>query len=253
MTGPDLRRAYVDAVKRMVTGYAVLGRNQAFETYNALGHYDTKADGWSLPRQCLPLTLLTKGQLDLIEELLIELGRQGIAGDCIEAGIWRGGAVIAMRSVLDAWDMRDRQVIGADSFAGIPPSTEFRHDPVDAWTDRWVASFDEVSANIARAGLGEGRIELLPGLFADSLPGLVDRRFAFIRLDSDSHDSVMESLTWLYPLLSPGGAIVIDDWHLFGCKLAVERYRERNGITAPIQVAHGNAYWFKDLHIQGAN
>ena len=35
--------------------------------------------------------------------------------------------------------------------------------------------------------------------------------FALIRLDSDSYDSVEESLVYLYPLLSPGGVIIIDD------------------------------------------
>lgn len=253
MTEPDLRRAYVDAVKRMVTGYSALGGDREFEAYNALSHYDIKAGGWTVPRQCLPLTLLAKGQLDLIEELLIELGHRGVAGDCIEAGIWRGGAVIAMRAVLDAWGMADRQVIAADSFAGIPASTQFLHDPVDLWPDRWIASLDEVTANIARAGMLDGRIELLAGLFADSLPGLAERQFAFIRLDSDSHDSVMDSLTWLYPLLAPGGVVVIDDWHLFGCKLAVDRYRERHGITDPIHVTHGNGYWFKGQDFSGTD
>lgn len=246
MTDIDLRKSYVEAVKRMVSGYSLLGGDCAFEDYVPLSLYDVKQGDWSLPRQCLPMTLLTKGQLDLIEDLLVDLGERGVEGDCIEAGIWRGGAVMLMRAVLDARGMAERQVIAADSFSGIPPSTQFRHDPVDLWTDRWVASLEEVGANLARGGMRDGRIELLAGLFADSLPSLADRRFAFIRLDSDSHDSVMDSLTWLYPQLSPGGVIVIDDWHLFGCRLAVDRYREQNGITAPVEVRSGNGYWYKD-------
>lgn len=242
MTGqrPDL-----DAVKRMVTGFDRLGGGGDFARFVPLSLYDAKAAAWTVARKDLPLTLLTKAQLDLVEELLVGIGQRGVPGDCIEAGVWRGGTVILMRAVLDAHGMADRQVIAADSFAGIPPSTRFLHDPVDLWPDRWIASLDEVQANIAGAGMGDPRIEFVEGLFADSLPRLAGRQLAFARLDSDSHDSVMDSLTWLYPLLMPGGAILIDDWHLFGCRLAVDRYRQQHGITDPIQTVAGNGYWFK--------
>jgi len=246
LTLPESARVRIERIKQMVTGYDRLGKGIEFDDYNALKFYNVKERQWNLRREDLPLTLLTKGQLDLIDDLLVRIGESNVPGDCIEAGVWRGGAVITMRAVLDALGLADRQVIAADSFAGIPPNTRFRHDPVDLWTDRWIASLDEVRGNLANAGMLDGRIELLEGLFAETLPNLTDHRFAFIRLDSDSHDSVTDSLETLYPLLNPGGVILIDDWHLIGCRIAVDSYRNAHGIVSPITVRAGNGYWIKD-------
>lgn len=244
-SGPHCRLGRVDSIKRAVTGYDRLGQGMEFADFNALKFYNVQANGWNLPRASVPQTLLTKGQLDLIEDLLTDLAEREVPGDCIEAGVWRGGAVILMRVILDTLGLADRQVVAADSFAGIPPSTRFQHDPVDLWPDRWIASLDEVKSNVAAMGLQDGRIEFLEGLFTETLPSLAGRQFSFIRLDSDSHDSVTDSLVALYPLLVPGGVIVIDDWHLIGCRLAVDSYRTNNGILDPINVRAGNGYWTK--------
>lgn len=246
MSLSDPARDRIERIKRMVTGFDRLGAGREFSDYNVLTFYNVKERRWNLPRKDLPLTLLTRGQLDLLDDLLRGIHERGIPGDCIEAGVWRGGAVMAIRAILDELGLADRQVIAADSFAGIPPNTRFRHDPVDLWSDRWIASLAEVRSSIAAAGMDDGRIEFLEGLFADTLPGLAERRFAFIRLDSDSHDSVLDSLEALYPLLNPGGTIVIDDWHLIGCRLAVDSYRAAQGITCPITAAAGNGYWIKE-------
>jgi O-methyltransferase len=245
MTASNPRGQCIELIKRKVTGFDRLGAGTDFADYNALRFYNAQRAEWNLPRESVPLTLLTKAQLDLIEDLLIGIEARGVAGDCIEAGVWRGGAIITIRAILDALGMAEKQLIAADSFAGIPPSMRFRHDPVDLWTDRWVASLEEVKANVAEAGMQDGRIEFLQGLFGDTLSGLAGRRFAFIRLDSDSHDSVMDSLEWLYPLLNPGGIILVDDWHLFGCRLAIDNYRKHHRITDPIEVCAGNGFWIK--------
>jgi len=48
----------------------------------------------------------------------------GVPGDVLEAGVWRGGATIFARGVLEAHGVRDRRVWVADSFAGLPPSVQ---------------------------------------------------------------------------------------------------------------------------------
>jgi predicted O-methyltransferase YrrM len=108
-----------------------------------------------------------------------------------------------------------------------------------------VAGLEEVQQNIARFGLLDDRIEFVPGFFANTLPHLKGRQFAVMRLDSDSYDSVEESLVYLYPLLSKGGIIIIDDWHLVGCRVAVENFRAREGLAEPIVEYEKNAYWVK--------
>ncbi len=237
--------AYIEEIKQAICNYPALGNGVPFAEFNALVHYDQQRSRWLIEPDARPMTLLSKGQLDLIEEAICDLQARSVPGDYIEAGIWRGGAIILMRALLDACAIADRRVFAADSFQGIPKNTKFRHDPVDLWEDRWAASLDEVKTNIARFGLLDERIQFVPGYFEDSLAALADEEFALIRLDSDSYDSVMTSLEHLYPRLSAGGIIIIDDWHLPGCRMAVDAYRRSHAICEPMLSKAGNGYWTK--------
>ncbi|TKD53174.1 TylF/MycF/NovP-related O-methyltransferase [Sphingomonas baiyangensis] len=246
-----LRTAYLDLLKRSITNYAYLGGEATFEDFRCVDHYDVDAGQWRIDPLSRPITLLRKGQLDLIEEAVLLMDELNVPGDFLEAGIWRGGAVLFMRALLEAYEIGGRRVFAADSFAGIPANTRATNDPVDRWSDRWVASEAEVRANIARFGLLDERVVFVPGFFEQSLPAMGQQRFALIRLDSDSYDSVETSLEYLYPLVSKGGLVIIDDWHLPGCRQAVEDYRARHGITDPIQEHDANAIWSK-MHEYGA-
>jgi O-methyltransferase len=239
------RSAYIELIKRSITNYNYLGGDARFDGFRCVTHYDVSEARWTIDPLARPLTLLTKGQLDLIENAVLAVEEKGVPGDFIEAGVWRGGVIILMRALISAYGIAERKVVAADSFAGIPKNVRARNDPVDLWRDRWVASLEEVQKNIERFGLLDDRIAFVAGFFADSLRRLAGNRFALIRLDSDSYDSVEDSLVYLYPLLSKGGVIIIDDWHLAGCQAAVLNYRSRYGVEGEIKVHEQNAYWVK--------
>lgn len=239
------RDAYIDLIKRSITNYSYLGGETSLEEFRCVTHYDLQEARWTIDPLARPLTLLTKSQLDLIETAVLIVEENAVPGDFIEAGVWRGGAIILMRALLNAHGIAHRKVVAADSFAGIPKNQRAVNDPVDLWRDRWVASREEVTENIERFGLLDDRIVFVEGFFADTLRHLVGNKFALIRLDSDSYDSVEESLLYLYPMLSKGGVIIIDDWHLAGCQAAVLNYRQRYGVNEEIKVQDGNAYWTK--------
>lgn len=239
------RDAYIDLIKRSVTNYEYLGGDASFENFRCVTHYDLQRSEWKIDPMSRPLTLLTKAQLDLVEKSVRTVVQNQVPGDFIEAGVWRGGVIVLMRALLNAYGVDDRRVYAADSFAGIPLNTRAKGDPVDAWRDRWVAGLEEVKTNIARFGLLDDRITFVPGFFAETLPHLAGKQFSMMRLDSDSYDSVEESLVYLYPLLSKGGIVIIDDWHLVGCRAAVVNYRDRHGVTSPIVEYEKNAYWVK--------
>jgi hypothetical protein len=239
------RAAYIDLLKRSITNYLYLGGEQPIEDFRCSRHYDLETSSWKIDPLARPVTLLTKDMLDLIEKAILSIEERRIPGDFIEAGIWRGGAIILMRGLLDAYGIGGRRVFAADSFAGIPKNVRAINDPVDQWSDRWVASLEEVQQNIDRFGLLDERVLFVVGFFSDSLKHLARETFALVRLDSDSYDSVETSLEHLYPLTSRGGIVIVDDWHLPGCKMAVLDYRARHGITDEIQEYGGNAYWVK--------
>jgi hypothetical protein len=100
--------------------------------------------------------------------------------------------------------------------------------------------------NFRRYGLLDGRVRFLPGWFSDTLPGPV-KQLAVLRLDSDLYASTMDSISPLYPLLSPGGFCIVDDWNVPMCREAVCEYRDSHRITEPLHDIDGHSvYWRKE-------
>ena len=193
-------------------------------------------------------TMIGLARLDNLQRCIESVLRDHIPGDLIETGVWRGGATIFMRGVLKAYGVTDRIVWVADSFAGLPsPSPDYpadKNDPHWSFTELAI-SFDEVVANFAKYGLADGQVRFLKGWFRDTLPSAPIERLAVLRLDGDMYESTMEALTALYPKLSAGGYLIIDDYGAVpGCRQAVEDYRQKNGIVEPIeQIDWAGACW----------
>lgn len=102
--------------------------------------------------------------------------------------------------------------------------------------DRLVVSMEEVKANFAKYGLLDSQVEFLPGWFKDTLPAAPIEKLAVIRLDGDLYESTMDALTNLYPKLSVGGWVIIDDYDCIdACRLAVNHFREAHGVTERIE------------------
>ena len=170
-----------------------------------------------------------------------EVLANGVAGDFIETGVWRGGVTILMRGMLEAWGDTDRRVWVADSFQGLPsPDAEaypqdVGHDMSDVATLQ--VSADQVRVNFERYGLLDDRVEFLEGWFADTLASAPIGQLAILRLDGDMYQSTMDSLGALYPKLSVGGFVIVDDYGAWQpCRQAVDDYRATHGITDEIVV-----------------
>lgn len=179
-----------------------------------------------------------------IETVLAE----GVPGDLIETGVWRGGASIFMRGVLKAHGVEDRSVWVADSFQGLPPPDADRY-PADAdgkWhtADHLAVSLEEVKQNFRRYQLLDDRVKFLPGWFKDTLPGVSNRTWALVRLDGDMYESTMDALTNLYPGLAAGGFLIVDDYSIDECRQAVHDFRAAEGIDEPIEtIDWTGVYW----------
>jgi O-methyltransferase len=172
----------------------------------------------------------------------------GVPGDLIEAGAWRGGAGIMMKGVLAAHGASDRTVWVADSFEGLPPPDGERY-PADAGDTNYqfeelAVSLEEVQGNFERYGLLDDRVRFLKGWFRDTLPSLRGETFSVVRLDGDLYESTIDGLQNLYPGLSVGGYLIIDDFGWDNCRAAVEDYRSEHGIREEIQrIDWAGAYW----------
>lgn len=87
-------------------------------------------------------------------------------------------------------------------------------------------------------------MRFLKGWFKDTLPRAPIQKLAVLRLDGELYESTVGSLTHLFPKLSVGGYIIIDDYFLKGCREAVHDFRDKHGIDDPINDIDGmGAYW----------
>ena len=190
-------------------------------------------------------------RLDNLHSCIAQVLAEGVPGDFIETGVWRGGACIFMRAALQAYGDPTRRVFVADSFAGLPkPDGRYQQDAGDRhWkkSDVLAVSLDTVKANFSRYGLLDDLVIFLKGWFKDTLPAAPIEKLAILRLDGDMYSSTMDSLTNLYPKLSVGGFAIIDDYGgIESCRKAVEDFRASQKITSPvIPIDSSGVYWKK--------
>ncbi|HTZ49308.1 MAG TPA: TylF/MycF family methyltransferase [Verrucomicrobiae bacterium] len=196
-------------------------------------------------------TMIGLKRLDNLHSCIREVLQENVPGDFIETGVWRGGACIFMRATLQAYHDNVRRVWAADSFAGLPkPDGRYLQDQGDRHykkKDQLGVSLDQVKANFARYDLLDERVCFLPGWFKDTLPSAPIEHLAILRLDGDMYSSTMDALQCLYPKLSPGGFVIVDDYGVLeSCRTAVEDFRVSNGITTPVTaIDQSGVYWKK--------
>jgi hypothetical protein len=207
---------------------------------------DVRADGRDWPR--FAQTMVGLKRLDNVQRCVEQVLADGVPGDLIETGVWRGGVVIFMRAILDAYGDPDRVVFAADSFQGLPAPDEAAY-PADAGNRLHTAeplsiSRNEVERNFELYGLLDDRVKCLEGWFKDTLPTVADRTWSVIRLDGDMYESTMDALVNLYPRLSVGGFLIVDDYGFEPCRQAVADYRAANRIDEPIETIDWlGAFW----------
>jgi O-methyltransferase len=196
-------------------------------------------------------TMVGLRRLDNLQSCVETAVREGVEGDLIETGVWRGGASILMRATLRELGADDRQVWVADSFEGLPSSRPEEY-PADAGDDEHfefdflAVSEDEVKRAFERYGLLDSQVRFLRGWFKDSLPPLKgNHRWSLLRLDGDMYESTIVALESLYPDLSPGGFVVIDDYGAIPqCRQAVEDFRSEHGIDDELRtIDWTGVYW----------
>lgn len=235
----DPRELYLDLMKRCLTNWLYADLEKASEP--------DRAEGRVWPEYSH--TMIGFPRLDNIQQCVADVIARGVPGDLIETGVWRGGATIFMRAVLRAYGVTDRTVWVADSFQGLPPPDASKY-PLDKGDEHYkypelAISLDRVRANFERYGLLDDQVRFLKGWFRDTLPVAPIQRLAVVRLDGDLYESTMDGLVHLYPKLSVGGYLIVDDYGCIpACKAAVHDYRQAHGITDEIRpIDWAGVYW----------
>ena len=183
------------------------------------------------------LSYLSIAKFRRINAALSEVRRASVPGDFLEFGIALGGSAIVIAKAAAG-----RSFHGFDVFAMIPPPTsekdgrrsKERYETIASGKSKGIGGdqyygyrsdlFEEVKQAFARHGVpvdGES-IALHKGLFENTWPQAGVRQVAFAHIDCDWYDPVKYCLRAIADILSPGGLVVIDDYHAHeGCKTAV--------------------------------
>jgi len=237
---------YLDLMKRILT-------NSIYEDPNIsprqppcyVRQLRENGEDWPL----IAHTMIGVKRLDNLQSCIETVLAEKIPGDLIETGVWRGGAAIFMRAILQAYGVTDRRVLAADSFEGLPPPNpeQFPEDAGDEHHENTYLAvpLEEVQRNFERYGLLDEQVVFIKGWFRDTLPHLSANSFAVIRLDGDMYESTWEALTHLFPKLSVGGYVIIDDYKVVpGCRTAVDHFRQKYGIMDPLhEIDWAGVYW----------
>lgn len=181
-------------------------------------------------------TMIGEKRMNSLLQCMEEVEKNRIPGDFIETGVWKGGSTIFMRGFLKKARNTKRKVWVADSFMGFPPTKHPDGNDVnnDIYPDL-VISIETVKDNFLKYNLLDEQVCFLKGFFSETLPSAPIKQLAILRLDGDLYDSTMDALTALYPKLSKGGYVIIDDYGFWpGCAEAVHDYRKLHRINEEI-------------------
>lgn len=191
-------------------------------------------------------TMVGHRRLDNVQACIEDVLKNNVEGDFIETGAWRGGMTIFMRAMLKDHGVTDRNVWVADSFEGLPvPETKG-----DGWDLSEVqmlkVSIEQVKENFMKFGLLDDQVKFLKGWFCDTLPNAPIQKLAILRLDGDMYSSTMDALKSLYPKVSKGGYVIVDDYYSWpSCRQAVTDYLESQNLNPEIIGIDKDAVYWK--------
>lgn len=170
-----------------------------------------------------------------------------IPGALVECGVWKGGSAMAIALTLMRINSMDRDIYLYDTFdEGWPEGGELdiTVDGIPAhqlWLDALergetpdtlFAKLNNVRDVIYSSGYPKEKLHLVKGKVEDTIPGQIPDRIALLRLDTDWYSSTKHELVYLYPRLTSGGVIMIDDYGSFmGARQATDEYLKEHGIT----------------------
>jgi O-methyltransferase len=156
----------------------------------------------------------------------------GIPGALVECGVWKGGSLLVMARTLVERGVTDRDLYGFDTFTGMPAATQkdVRYDGM-LGTDPSSMNLDvapsaeHVRELVLTSCYPAHRLHLVEGPVEETVPAAAPAEIALLRLDTDWYESTRHELEHLYPRLSPGGILIVDDYgHWEGARQATDEY-----------------------------
>ncbi len=183
-----------------------------------------------------PLTMTSSERVASLCGAARYIARSKIEGAVVECGVWAGGSMLAAARTLVAEGDTDRSLYLFDTFTGMTEPTEHdvslrgehasvvlgRMDPNDP---RMSSPLEIAQRVMAVSAYPPDRVHFVKGKVEDTVPERAPEKIALLRLDTDWYASTRHELEHLFPRLSVGGVLIIDDYgHWQGARKAVDEY-----------------------------
>lgn len=170
---------------------------------------------------------------------------ENIPGDFVECGVWRGGnSMIAKKLFNNAKESRKVHLF--DTYTGMTEPTDadrkvrgnaaatdkYKDVKKEGYVDWCYASLEDVQAGFSNLEIGTENVEFIKGDVLETLrvKKNIPESISVLRLDTDWYESTKLELELLYPLLSPRGILIIDDYSSWqGARKATDEYFEMVG------------------------
>lgn len=165
---------------------------------------------------------------------LYKLAR-GISGAIVECGVFKGTSLSRFAMFRDLFgSSSSKKIIGFDVF-GKFPKTNFKHDKKFRSNFVRIAGNESISKQqmirvLKHKGI-DRHIELIEGDIKKTIPSYVNShpelKISLLNLDTDIYEPAVTILEYMYPRITKGGILVLDDYGVFpGETTAVEEYFE---------------------------
>jgi hypothetical protein len=223
----------------------ILGKGQAdgSEDSSILPHGVVEDTFARIHDRCRPYTLTTAQEMYALHNAARHIVRTNLPGSIVECGVWKGGsAMICALTLLDL-DRSDRDLYLYDTYEGMsaPTDKDVTHtgetaaeigSRFEGHGQKWTyAPYEEVQAAVLSTSYPKERVHFVKGKVEDTIPATIPESIALLRLDTDFYESTYHELTHLYPLLAPGGILIIDDYDYWrGSREATDQYFAENDI-----------------------
>ncbi|MGQ0549362.1 MAG: TylF/MycF/NovP-related O-methyltransferase [Armatimonadota bacterium] len=186
-----------------------------------------------------PYTKSTPEQAFALCHAVRYVARAHVPGAIVECGVWRGGSMMAAAYTLLLEHDASRDLYLFDTFEGMPPPSPHdlrwdgatagqvlaESDPADEEATWAAVSIDKVRSVMRSTGYDEARIHCVAGLVEETIPRQAPDSIALLRLDTDWYASTKHELQHLFPRISRGGVLIIDDYGYWqGARRAADEY-----------------------------
>jgi len=183
-----------------------------------------------------PLTMTSPERVAALCGAARYVSQAGVPGAVVECGVWAGGSMLAAARTLVAEEDTERALYLFDTFTGMTEPTEHdvslqgehasdvlgRMDPSDP---RLSSPLEIAQRVMAVSNYPTDRVHFVQGRVEDTIPEQAPDTISLLRLDTDWYASTRHELEHLFPRLSVGGVLIIDDYgHWQGARKAVDEY-----------------------------